>query len=108
VVDKNGMVRVKATLDNKDNAFAEGMNAKVRVQRLLGQRLVIPKSALLSRSNRQVVFTYKDGMALWVYVETAQENSDSHVVVSGLKAGDEVIHEGNFNLAHETPVAREE
>lgn len=104
MIDKNGMVRVKASVTNKDNRFYEGMNVKVRVQRLLGSRLAIPKSALVLRTNRKVVFTLKDGTANWVYVETAQENSDSYVIVSGLKAGDSVIYEGNLNLAHGTPV----
>jgi hypothetical protein len=51
-----------------------------------------------------VVFTLKDSRAQWVYVETAQENSDSYVVTDGLYAGDNIIYEGNLNLAHETPV----
>jgi RND family efflux transporter MFP subunit len=104
MIDRNGMVRVKATLTNQDNRFYEGMNVRIRVQRLLGSRLVIPKSALVLRTNRKVVFTLNNGKANWVYVETAQENSESYVIVDGLKAGDTVIYEGNLNLAHETPV----
>jgi multidrug efflux pump subunit AcrA (membrane-fusion protein) len=83
------------------------MNVKIRVQRLLGNRLVIPKSALLLRTNRKVVFTLIDGHANWVYVDTAQENSDSYVVSDGLQAGDSIIYEGNLNLAHESPVVIE-
>ncbi len=104
MIDKNGMVRVKATLNGNDSRFYEGMNVKVRVQRLLGSRLAIPKSALVLRTNRKVVFTFKDGTANWVYVETAQENSDRYVVTEGLKPGDSIIFEGNLNLAHGTPV----
>ncbi|MDR1582341.1 MAG: efflux RND transporter periplasmic adaptor subunit [Prevotellaceae bacterium] len=104
LIDINGLVRVKAVIENKDNRFYEGMNVKVRVQRLLGKQIVIPKSALLLRTNRKVVFTLKDSRAHWVYVETAQENSDNYVVTEGLQAGDSVIYEGNINLAHETPV----
>jgi RND family efflux transporter MFP subunit len=103
-IDKNGMVRVKALLYNKDNKFYDGMNVKVRVQRLLGKRLVIPKSALVLRTNKKVVFTLKDGRANWIYVETAQENSGSYVVADGLHVGDSIIYEGNLNLAHETKV----
>lgn len=103
-IDKNGMVRVKASVNNKDNAFVEGMNVKVRIQRLLGEQLVIPKSALVLRTNRKVVFTLKNGRAQWNYVQTAQENSDSYVVTEGLTAGDSVICAGNINLAHESPV----
>jgi RND family efflux transporter MFP subunit len=104
MIDKNGMVRIKALLHNRDNKFYEGMNVKIRVQRLLGNRLVIPKSALILRTGRKVVFTLKDSRANWVYVKTAQENSDSYVVTDGLLAGDDVIYDGSLNLAHETPV----
>ncbi len=104
MIDKNGMVRIKASLSDKDHRLYEGMNVKVRVQRLLGSRLAIPKSALVLRTNKKVVFTLKNNRANWVYVETAQENSGSYVVTEGLQAGDSIIYEGNLNLAHETPV----
>ena len=107
MVDKNGMVRVKAAISNRNNRFFEGMNVKVKVQRLLGKQLIIPKSALVMRTNRKVVFTLKDNKAIWVYVETAQENSDSYVVTSGLNTGDSIIYDGNINLAHEAPVILE-
>lgn len=99
-VDKNGMIKVKAMIPNKENRFYEGMNVKVRVQRLLGQRIVIPKSAVVMRTNRKVVFTLKNNQSMWNYVETAQENSDSYVISEGINAGDSVVYEGNINLAH--------
>ena len=104
MIDKNGMVRIKAAFPNRDSRFYEGMNVKVRVQRLLGHRLVIPKPALTLRTNKKVVFTLKNGRAIWNYVETAQENSNGYVVIDGLQEGDSVIYEGNLNLAHETQV----
>ncbi|GHT61465.1 cation efflux system protein [Bacteroidia bacterium] len=110
MIDKNGMVRIKAVVNNLDNKFYEGMNVKIRVQRLLGKQLVIPKSALVLRTNKKVVFTLKNNQANWVYVETAQENSDSYVVVDDgkLNVGDSIIYDGNINLAHESPVKSED
>jgi membrane fusion protein, multidrug efflux system len=104
VIDANGMVQVKATVSNPNNTFYDGMNVQVKLQRLLGKRIVVPKSALLLRTNRKVIFTLKHGKAIWNYVETAQENSDSYVVTDGIHAGDSVICDGNLNLAHESPV----
>jgi len=104
VVDKNGMVRVKASLDNSQNKLYDGMNVRVRVQRAVDRQLLIPKSALVLRNNRKVVFTSKNGQAQWVYVQTSLENSESYVVTEGLKEGDSVIIEGNINLAHESPI----
>jgi len=103
-VDRNGMVMVKASLNNPKNQLYDGMNVKIRVQRSLGKRLVIPKTALVLRTNKKVVFTLKDGKAQWVYVQTGLENSTGYEITEGLAAGDSVIYEGNINLAHETPV----
>ncbi|GHV58946.1 cation transporter [Bacteroidia bacterium] len=103
-VDKNGMVMVKALVNNPQNRFYDGMNVKIQLQRSLGRQLVIPKEALVLRTNKKVVFTLKNGLAQWVYVETGAENSSGYVVTQGLVEGDSVIYEGNINLAHETPV----
>lgn len=103
-IDNNGMVRIKARVNNKNNALVEGMNVRVLVKRLLGKSLVIPKTALVMRTNRKVVFTLQNGRAMWNYVQTAQENHDSYVVSEGLQVGDSVIYSGNINLAHESPV----
>jgi len=100
----NGMVMVKAFINNAKNNLYDGMNINIRLQRSLGLQLVIPKEALVLRTNRKVVFTLKNERAQWVYVETGLENSSSYVVTEGLHAGDSVIYEGNINLADQTPV----
>jgi RND family efflux transporter MFP subunit len=104
MVDKNGMIEVKAVMNNPKQTFYEGMNVRVRVQRAVEQALIIPKSALLLRNNRKVVFVAKENSAQWVYVQTGLENSESFTVTEGLQEGDSVIYEGNFNLAHEAPI----
>ena len=103
-VDRNGMVMVKAYINNPQNRLYDGMNVKILLQRSLGPQLVIPKEALVLRTNRKVVFTLKNERAQWAYVQTGLENSDSYVVTEGLNVGDSVIYEGNINLAHEAPV----
>lgn len=103
LVDESGMVRVKASVA-ADKRLFEGMNVRVSVQRSLGKQLVVPKSAVVLRSGKQVVFTLVNGKAYWNYVRTGLENADSYTIVEGLKAGDQVITTGNINLAHEAPV----
>ena len=103
-VDRSGMVRVKAMLDNAENRLYDGMNVRIHIRRTLGRSLVIPKSALVVRNNKKVVFTLKNRKAHWVYVQTGMENSRGYIVTEGLAAGDSVIYEGNINLAHESPV----
>ena len=107
-VDRGGMIRVKASVSNSDNRLYDGMNVRVIIQQVVPNQLAIPKEALVLRTNKQVVFTYKDGRAQWNYVHTGLENSTHYVILEGtsetLREGDVVIYEGNLNLAHETPV----
>ena len=103
LVDENGMVRVKARVDGSEKLF-DGMNVRISVKRSLGQQLVVPKTAVVLRSGKQVVFTHQNGVALWNYVQTALENMTEYTVVEGLTEGAEVIVSGNVNLAHEAPV----
>lgn len=104
VVDKNGMVQVCATVSGATGLY-DGMNVRVSVKRDVDKALVVPKSAVVLRSNgRQVVFTYENGKAMWNYVATGLENMNEYVITEGLKEGQEVIISGNLNLAHESPV----
>ena len=102
-VDENGMTQVKASVNGAVRLF-EGMNVRVSVRRSVGGQLVVPKSAVVLRSGKQVVFTAVDGKAYWNYVRTGLENAESYTIVEGLKAGDTVITSGNINLAHEAPI----
>lgn len=104
IVNKNGMVRVKAQVRGAADKLYDGMNVKVRIQQTLPNQLIIPKEALVLRTNKKVVFTYQNEQAIWNYVTTGLENSTNYIVLDGLKQGDKVIYEGNINLAHETPV----
>ena len=86
------------------------MNVNILLKSPLSQSLVIPKSAIVMRSGKPVVFTVVKGKAQWNYVQIVTENSDSCVVVprskeyEGLAAGDTVIVAGNLNLAHESEI----
>ncbi len=103
VVDDNGQVHLRATVTNNGKLF-DGMNTQVSVFRIIPDQLVIAKSAIVLRTGREVVFTYRGGKSFWNYVKTGEENATEKVVVSGLQSGDSVIVEGNFNLAHESVV----
>ena len=109
IVDDKGMVKVKAVVNGKGRLFS-GMNVRVNVHRSLGKQFVIPKSAVVLRSGKQVVFTLKKGVARWNYVQTGLENADEYTLVTGasqtdkIEEGDTIIVTGNVNLAHEAPV----
>lgn len=111
LVDANGMVKVKAQVNGQGKLFS-GMNVRVSVRRSMGEQLVVPKTAVVLRSGKQVVFTLKKGKAMWNYVHTGLENATEYVVSDksqsgvedGLLEGDTVIVTGNLNLAHEADV----
>lgn len=104
LVDKSGMINVKARIRNIDGQLLDGMSVKVVAQQTISKQLAIPKDALLERQGRKVVFTVNKNTAFWNYVEIAYENSTQYAIKSGLKKGDQVIYEGNFNLAHDKPI----
>lgn len=104
MVDENGMVTVKAKVAGNTGLF-DGMNVRINVKRDVPEQLVIPKTAIVLRSGRQVLFTLKDGMAQWKYVTTGLENMTEYTVTGDdLQEGMQVITTGNVNLAHETKV----
>ena len=109
-VESNGMVKVKAQVSN-NGKLVEGMNVKVTLRHPMKESLVIPKSAVVMRSGKPVVFTLTHGKAQWNYVEVLAENSASCTVAprtkeyEGLSVGDTVIVKGNLNLAHDSEIS---
>lgn len=106
MVDENGMVKVWASVSGS-SGMIDGMNVRVAVRRDVEKALVVPKSAVVLRSGRQVVFTLDDNngdKAIWNYVTTGLENLGEYTVTEGLIPGMKVIISGNLNLAHDAPV----
>ena len=103
-VNENGMVQVKASVAYHAQ-LVEGMNVRVSAFRSVGKMWVVPKTAVVLRAGKQVVFSVVDGKAIWNYVETGLENATQYTITSEtLKEGDQIIDSGNINLAHESPV----
>jgi RND family efflux transporter MFP subunit len=103
-VDKEGTVRVKAYIQPHPKMF-NGMNVRISVFRSLGKQWVVPKTAVVLRTGKQVVFAYKDDKAAWNYVDTGFENATHYSITSKtLQEGDEIIISGNEHLADGTNV----
>ncbi len=103
-VNAGGMVWIEALLNRKNPAFINGMRVKVSLLNPVKNKIVIPKTALVLRNNKEVVFTYHKGLSQWHYVKLFGENETSYAVSEGLKAGDTLIVSNNMNLAHEARV----
>ncbi len=103
-VDANGMVQVKASVSYNPR-LVEGMNVRISTFRSAGKQWVVPKTAVVLRTGRQVVFTIVNDRAIWNYVDTGLENATEYTITGEtLKEGDQIIVSGNINLAHEAPV----
>ena len=106
-VDKEGVVRIKAHIQPHANLF-NGMNVRVSVLRSYGEHWVVPRTAVVLRTGKQVVFVYRNGKANWNYVETGLENSTHYTITSStLQEGDEIIFSGNEHLAEGSNVILE-
>lgn len=107
IVNEQGLVTLHAVLlPPYPKQLFDGMNLQIAVEQMLPRQLIIPRSAVVMRSGKAVVFTYAEAAqaAKWNYVTVAHEN-DTHVAVStGLSDSDLVIYEGNLNLDHDAAV----
>lgn len=104
IVDAHGLVEVTLRINKPDNRLLSGMNVRVIIEKKFQAQTVVPRAAVLRRGDRNVVFTYVDGLAKWNYVEIGEENEKEIVVINGIRDGDRVITSGNQNLAHEARV----
>ncbi|WP_198174926.1 efflux RND transporter periplasmic adaptor subunit [Spirosoma arboris] len=103
-VNGQGLVLVKAKINHPNDRLFEGMNARVFIERRLAKQVIIPRSAVVERSGRKVVFTVEKGLAKWHYVTIAHENDTEVAIAAGLKSNEQVIVVGSLNLAHDSPV----
>lgn len=95
--------RVRLVLDNPDATLKPDMYAEVVLQADLGERLVVPETAVLIAGELRVVFLdLGAGRLQPVRVETGQRAGDFVEILAGLEAGDRVVTSGTFLLASES------
>lgn len=95
--------RVRVELANPDLALKPDMFATVRLERDLGERLVVPEDAVLYAGERSFVFVdLGEGRLRPTAVETGVETADFVEILSGLQEGESVVTSGNFLVAAES------
>lgn len=110
LIDEHGQVKIRARVRNTDKYLIEGMNVKIVLEREIKDSFVVPKEAVVLCDGFQVVFCYKEGKAIWTYVDVVMSNIDSHVITGNEKKqtviseDDIVITSNNLNLADGTDV----
>lgn len=109
-VDDHGLIKICARVKNVSSKLIDGMNVRIIVENSLSNMLVVPKDAVVERDGYHVVFIYRNGRAVWTYVDIAYSNLTSYAIIGCKKKeteihdGDIIITSGNLNLADNTDV----
>lgn len=105
IIESDGQIEVRAKILNPVK-LVDGQNVRVSIERDITKTIVIPKSSVVMRDHKPVVFTLQDDSTVqWNYVDVIYENLTEYAV-DGIKEGMEVIISGNKNLAHGTRVKK--
>lgn len=110
VEEQTRTARVTVLVPNPDGRILPGMYARVEVEaQRIPDRILVPRSAILERDRRTMLFVYEDGRAKWRYVTTGLENE--HFVeirenpeTDMVQPGDVVLTAGHFTLTHDATV----
>ena len=97
--------KVFIDVENPKEELKPGMHAEVEIAAEIHKnKLLVPQDAILTRSQRKLLFVVEEGLAKWRYVEIGLENEDFAEILDGAQAGEKVIVEGHFTLAHDARV----
>jgi RND family efflux transporter MFP subunit len=96
---------------NVNQAIKPGMHAEVEIAaEIYTDRLLVPQDAILTRNQRKLVFVVEDERAKWKYIEIGLENEEYAEVLptddpgGGIEAGDQVLVDGHFTIAHDAKI----
>lgn len=107
--------RVTVLLDNRAGRIKPGMYAEISLDaEALPDRVLVPRSAVLERDQRDIVFVFEEtprgAVAKWRYVNPGREN-DTHVELlregpeqGMVEPGETVLVDGHHYLAHDVAV----
>lgn len=101
-------IKVRGLIENPDRVLKAEMLGTARVNRNLGQGLVVPASAVLLRGTQHWVFV-KKGSDIFVprIVKLSYIGSQVSIVSSGLEVNEEVVSENSLLLAREFRIAED-
>jgi HlyD family secretion protein len=111
VVDpESRTARVTVLLSNPRGRIKPGMYARVSLEaNFFPDRILVPRSAILEKDRRTMLFVFEDGRAKWRYVTTGMEN-DTQVEIlaneetSMVEPGEIVLVDNHFYIIHDAPV----
>jgi len=97
--------RVRITLANPGARLKQGMFANVTLQGTGGMALVVPSEALIDTGTRRVVVVRRNSAFVPVEVTIGRDVGEYTQIVSGLRAGEEVVASGQFLIDSEASLS---
>jgi len=89
---KTRTMPVELDVVNRDGTLAPGMYPSVKWPvRSQGAELWVPKTVVVTTTERTFVVRARDGRAEWVYVKKGAAEGDMVAVLGSLKAGDMMV-----------------
>ncbi|HCR5178762.1 TPA: efflux RND transporter periplasmic adaptor subunit, partial [Legionella pneumophila] len=100
---KTRTAKVRFEVDNQKEQLKPGMYVNLELKVPLGERLVVPKNAVLLTGERAVVFIYHgNGKIEWRDVTLGVRAGDLLEIIKGVKEGDQIITSANFLIDSES------
>ncbi len=106
-VENEGLVKLRFALPSTKEVSQNlllNMNVTVALHIPQPKQLVVPKEAIVLRSEKEVVFSYENKRAFWNFVKTGKENGKQIEILEGLKEGQQIIISNNLQLSHDAEV----
>ena len=102
--------KVTVLVPNPVGRVLPGMYARVQLEaQRVPDRIMVPRSAILERDRRTMLFVAEDGRAKWRYVTTGLENDEFVEIVENaetemVEPGEVVLTGGHFTLTHDASI----
>jgi HlyD family secretion protein len=102
--------RVTVILSNPQGRIKPGMYARVSLEaQYYPDRILVPRSAILEKDRRTMLFVFEDGRAKWRYVTTGLENDELVEIVpddetSMVEPGEIVLVDNHYYITHDAQV----
>jgi RND family efflux transporter MFP subunit len=110
VDEQTRTARVTILVPNRDGRILPGMYARVELEaQRIPDRIMVPRTAILERDRRTMLFVHEDGRAKWRYVTTGLQNEHfveirEHPETEMVQPGETVLTAGHFTLTHDATV----
>jgi len=102
---KTRSMAVELDVANNDQSLAPGMYPTVRWPvRNSEQSLLVPRSSVVTTTERTFVIRDHNGRAEWVNVQKGSADGDMIRVIGPLKAGDRIVKRANDEIREGTPL----